>query len=160
MDIIDNVLMVLKDVRYLTLFIFLTGFTMYIFGLFMQVIFVSPNFVINLSGFFSGVDILFFFIVPILSSLTITMVFYRLTKLKVNLQKENKGGFVTSIFSLFISACTCSGILPLLTIFGSAGIVWISRYLNELRILAMMLVFISLYFTAKNLLVGCKIKVK
>lgn len=162
MKFLENTFMVLSDIRYLFVFILITAIMMFIFGVLMQVIFLSPRFVI-VPSFVSVIDMVFFFLVPIFSSLVITMMIYRVTKLRAPLKKENKLAFLTSTVGLVVSACTCSGFLiPLAIILGSIGmnLVFITAYLNEIRIAIMVLLVVSFYYTAKNFLVGCKIKVK
>ncbi len=164
MKFLENTLMVLRDYRYLTTFVVLAGVLMFVFGLLIQTIFIYPQFVIHFSGV-NIIDMIFFFTVPIFSSLTTTMLIYRIMKLKGSLRSEGGLGSVTAIISLFVGACTCSGfLLPLVTTLSSIGlsttptIVFITRYINEIRIATIALVIFSFYLTSKNLTIGCRIK--
>ncbi len=162
MEFIQNVIVVLRDIKYAFLFILLAGIMLFIFGISMQIIFTSPKFII-VPSFIGAVDMMFFFIVPIFSSMAITMMVYRLLKLRAPLKSENKLGFFASVISPFVSACACAGFLiPLASILASIGLstVFITAHLNEIRIFITTLIIGSFYYTAKNLTVGCKLKLK
>jgi hypothetical protein len=163
MRIVENFLLVFRNRNYIILSAVITILLAFLLGFLMQIVFISPKFIISLAGV-PAFDLIFLSFVSIASGITISMSAYRLMALRAPFKTGNNVGFFSTMGSLFVGACTCSTVLLTLLsvsgVMGAAVLGFVYQYLTPIRILMVIILGFSFYSTANNLTVGCRIKLK